>query len=314
MAVDGVDPTKKEGSDKWCPRIERVLAGFAKEDPATEKKLPVAVDVPETLVWMSMFAGALEVHKALGDWTLIAFYFLLRIGEYTVKGSRNTSKQTVQFKMEDVTFFKKDTRGRLRQVPRTAPDSEIMAADSATLKLDNQKNGWKNVCVNQEHNGDSIYSPVRALGRRYVHIRKHCDGKFKPKERLSAYWEGGARKDLTDEDVRAGLKWAASYLDYPGEKNISIDRVDTHSLRGGGANALHLAGYSDRQIQKMGRWRGETFKEYISEHLSAFTEGMSKAMMRNFKFVNIAGGANGDVVDVTTSVMGREYDNMAAAA
>jgi hypothetical protein len=39
-------------------------------------------------------------------------------------------------------------------------------------------------------------------------------------------------------------------------KGIPIDRIDTHSLRSGGANALSLARYSDTQIQKMGRWRG----------------------------------------------------------
>jgi hypothetical protein len=39
---------------------------------------------------------------------MIAFYYLLQVGEYTVKGSRNNTKQTVQFKYEDVTFFKKN--------------------------------------------------------------------------------------------------------------------------------------------------------------------------------------------------------------
>jgi hypothetical protein len=39
---------------------------------------------------------------------MIAFFYLLQVGEYTVKGSRNNTKQTVQFKYEDVTFFKKN--------------------------------------------------------------------------------------------------------------------------------------------------------------------------------------------------------------
>ena len=41
---------------------------------------------------------------------------------------------------------------------------------------------------------------------------------------------------------------------------------------------------------------------------------MSRAMGRHFQFVNIAGGVNSDLVDVTLSVMGREYDEPAAAA
>ena len=58
---------------------------------------------------------------------------------------------------------------------------------------------------------------------------------------------------------------------------------------------MALAGYSDTQIQKMGRWRGATFKEYIRENLSNYTEGMSRAMKNIHGFVNIDAGAYKDV-------------------
>jgi hypothetical protein len=61
---------------------------------------------------------------------------------------------------------------------------------------------------------------------------------------------------------------AAAALDYPSLKEIPIKRINTHSLHSGGANALALSGYSDMQIQKMGRWKGATFKEYIREELA----------------------------------------------
>jgi hypothetical protein len=38
-------------------------------------------------------------------------------------------------------------------------------------------------------------------------------------------------------------------------QSIPIDRIDTHSLQIGEATALALSGYSDTQIQKMGRWK-----------------------------------------------------------
>jgi hypothetical protein len=50
-------------------------------------------------------------------------------------------KQTVQIKYEDVSYFKKNSRGQLRCLPRDAPDELIATADSSTLKTDNQKNG-----------------------------------------------------------------------------------------------------------------------------------------------------------------------------
>jgi hypothetical protein len=46
--------------------------------------------------------------QAVGDLALNAFYYLLRVGEYTVKEKQNKSKQTVQFKLEDVSCFKKN--------------------------------------------------------------------------------------------------------------------------------------------------------------------------------------------------------------
>ena len=60
----------------------------------------------------------------------------------------------------------------------------------------------------------------------------------------------GKRKDLNADNMSAALKFATTALNYPSLKGIPIDRVDTHSLRLGGANALSLTGYSDRYIQK----------------------------------------------------------------
>ena len=84
---------------------------------------------------------------------------------------RNETDKTVQFKLEDTMFFRQDSKGNLRQLPRNALDEEILFADGATLKLDNQKNVWKVVCVYQEHNGDEKFSLVRALGKWFVLIR-----------------------------------------------------------------------------------------------------------------------------------------------
>jgi hypothetical protein len=167
--------------------------GWRKADPPTRKMLPVEADVPEFLAGVGRGVMATELDRAVGDLALIAFYYLLRVGEYTIKGTRNETKQTVQFKKEDITFFKKNNQGQLRCLPRDAPDHIIMTADGATLKLDNQKNGWKGVCVYQEHNGEVYNCPVRALGRRYRHLRQHD---AVATTYLSAYWEEGLRFDV----------------------------------------------------------------------------------------------------------------------
>ena len=305
------NPLKLDGSDKWIMPLQLVMKGARKWDKPVEKKLPVEADVVELLCALGQMKGASVRDSVSGDWSLIAFYYLLRIGEYSEKASRGDSKQTVPFRMKDVTFFEFDNKKRLRQMPRNASEERIMNAAGCTLRLSNQKNGWKNVCIFHFANGDAVTCPIRALGRRYCHIRSHSTD---PEEKLSAYFVNGVKYYLRDKEISAKLKMAAAQLHYP-ERGIPIDLVDTHSLRAGGANALHLAGYSDREIQKMGRWRSDTFKEYIRENLSVFSLGMSKDMKKTFRFVNIQGGMDFDVMDRTTeAIIASPYEVCASAA
>jgi hypothetical protein len=205
-----------------------MIDGFAKEDPPTRKMLPVESDVPELLVEMGYSKPGTAHTRAVGDLSLIAFYYLLHIGEYTLKGKCNNTKQTVQFKLEDVTFYKRTRNGQLRCLPKNAPAHLILSADSATLKLDNQKNGWKGVCVHQESNGDILFCPIRALGRHVVHLCRHKAAKS---NFLSTFYHEGKKCDVTGKDISKGLKMAATLLEYLETRGIPIKLIDTHSLR-----------------------------------------------------------------------------------
>jgi hypothetical protein len=90
--------------------------------------------------------------------------------------------------------------------------------------------------------------------------------------------DGKKKGDVTAENISTALKLAAVELQYQINKGILINRINTHSLPSGGANALALAGYWDTQIQKMGRWWGATFKEYIREEFACYASGMSMDM------------------------------------
>jgi hypothetical protein len=130
-------------------------------------------------------------------------------------------------------------------LPTNAPHSLILTVYSATLKLDNQKNGWKDVCVHQEANGELFNCPVWALARCVIHLREHnAEGKAF----LSTFFHNNARYNVCGEDISKGLKMAATILQYPATHGIPIKRIDTHSLRSGGANTLVLSGYSDTKI------------------------------------------------------------------
>jgi hypothetical protein len=116
----GKNPTKITGSERILPRLQQTYDEWRKEDSPTTKQLPIKADIPELLVKRGRSALATELDQAIGNLTLIGFYYLLRIGEYTVKGSRNDTKQTVQFKFEDITFFQKECSGTASLSPSTS--------------------------------------------------------------------------------------------------------------------------------------------------------------------------------------------------
>ena len=298
----------KPNDGKFIPCLSEMLDGFAKDDGPVKKKMPVEVDVPEWIMDLAMQEGATAKDVALAELIIIAYYYLLRVGEYTVKATRNNSKQTVNFKVKNATFFGFDANGKLVQLPRNAPDEVILRAKCGTLTLENQKNGWKGISISHWANDAGPYCPVLALARRYCHIRAHTsdDSTF-----LCTYFDDGKKGDITNRDVSVALKAAAEALNYPLTRGIPVSSVDTHSLRIGGANALSLNGYSKQEIQKMGRWRGETFLEYIREGLADFSKGMSSKMSKKFGFVSLEGGR---YEDVTAETVQRDYEVAVSSA
>jgi hypothetical protein len=107
--------------------------------------------------------------------------------------------------------------------------------------------------------------------------------------------------NVTDNNISKALKRAAATLQYPLYGGIPIKRIDTHSLRIGGACVLALNGFSEIHIQKMGRWRGNTFKEYVRKELHCFSDGMAKAMKQCFQFINVTGHALTDITSQLSS-------------
>ncbi len=286
---------KTLGSKKILTWLQQTLDGWRHEDKQTSKKLPVESDVPEYLVNKSGHRLATALDQAVANLITIAFYYLLRIEEFTVKQSKNKTKHTVQFKMEDITFFRRKL-GHIMCLSQNSPLANILTADGATLKLDNQKNGHKGVCVYQKTTGDSIHCPIHALGRRYQHLREN---KATEKTFICAYYMDGQKYNATAEDISTALKRSTTMLKYPLYRGIPIKRIDTHLLQIGKACALALNGFSEMHIQNMGRWRGDTFKEYVRKELHCFSDGMAKAIKQCFKFVNVTGHA---LTDITSQI------------
>ena len=79
---------------KYFNNIGVMLDGFRKKDPPVKKMLPIEVRLPELICLHGLNPLASEQDKAVGDLSLIAFYYILRRGKYCVNTTARTrSKQ-----------------------------------------------------------------------------------------------------------------------------------------------------------------------------------------------------------------------------
>ncbi len=92
------------------------------------------------------------------------------------------------------------------------------------MKLDNQKNEWKGVCIYQEANGNNYLCSVKALGQHFLHLCLHGGT---GKTFFSSHWMKGAKADITTENISRGLKSAVTKLQYPTNKGIPISTSQT---------------------------------------------------------------------------------------
>ena len=261
----------------YWKRISQLLETYKREDPPAQAQLAVPVTVAHYHAHLANKTTDPQ-QQATSHLTNIAFYYLLRGGEYTYSG-RNQKRRTVQFRVQDVTFRK----GPII-IPNTAPLQQLLQATTATLTIDNQKNGQRGQCIHQHCTGKST-SPVKSLAHRVNHIMSHTTHQSTP---ISTYFTStGSKHNIYLSHISKAVKDAVLNLGLT-QQGFHPSRVSSHSLRAGGAMALKLHGYDRDTIKKMGRWSSDTFLTYIHEQISAFSAGIASSMSIPIPFHNIA--------------------------
>jgi hypothetical protein len=85
--------------------IARILKHFDDEDPAPEPKLAVPVSTIRVIASWYHFT---KHHSAVADMVVIAFFYLLRVGEYTSQ-SNPRPKRTIQLQKYDIRLWSQGT-------------------------------------------------------------------------------------------------------------------------------------------------------------------------------------------------------------
>ena len=219
---------------------------------------------------------------------LVAFYFLLRVGEYTKprfavqNGKRGSATQKKQFVVGNVEFFKNGV-----VIPQTSPQDVLLPADLAMLKITNQKNRRMGQTVTQ-HTSGTAACPVAALAH-IVHDILSNGGN--EDMLLCLVHNGNDWKEIKSQQIITMVRDTARELKLH-EQAIDPDLIGAHSLRAGGAMALKLHRYDDPTIMKMGRWASLTFLQYIHNQIAHLSKDISKNMSIPLPFVNVAAFKN----------------------
>ena len=279
IQLDGQQSPVVDSQGKYPKKISELLESYRREDPPPTPKLAVPLSVPRFML-MNNYSSKSAKEKSTGDMTIIAFYFLLRVGEYTYHRP-SEKRQTKQFRVSDIALWHNTTR----LDPRLPLQTLYKLCTAATMSISNQKNGKRSQVIHQEaiHNE---FCPIRALIRRIHHIQANTSD---PTTIISTYFQTPYCKGraISANDINQGVKSAVTRLGLA-NNGLHQNLVGSHSLRAGGAMAMHLQGIDTNTIKKMGRWSSDTFLMYIHEQMSAFSTGVSQKMSTHVNFHNIA--------------------------
>ena len=252
--------------------IARLLKKFKDEDPPPQPKLAIPVSTIQKIITKYNFSPH---HSAVADLVLVAFFYLLRVGEYTVSRS-SRPKRTIPLRKGDVRLWHK---GKL--LDHESPLPTLLLADSATISIANTKNGTKGAFVHHDAI-KSVICPVAALARRIANLQG-----MRASTPLSTVCHPPTRiTRISDRDVTLAVRWGATY-DCLMEKGYTVDRVSSHSLRAGGAMAMKLSGATDSTIMRIGRWTSLTYLTYIHSQIGALSAGVAWRMSQQFTFQNV---------------------------
>jgi hypothetical protein len=92
--MDGQPNLVVSAQGKYHQKISQLIEGYRHNDPAPKHKLAVPLTVPTYMYNYGKTGNA--KHKATRNMALIAFYYLLRVGEYTREGNKYTRTQQFQ--------------------------------------------------------------------------------------------------------------------------------------------------------------------------------------------------------------------------
>jgi hypothetical protein len=250
-------------------RLKRTWTAWGKQDSPPNRVKPIPVSVLHQVMQIANNSPAgCHFMRAVADMVSLAFFFLLRPGEYT-----GNKSDTTPFRALDVVLY------RSQDDPldlRSCSEADMLNAVFCTLEFTSQKNGVRGEVIGLAPSGHPLLCPCRALARRIIHFRRFNIAFDKP---IASFFTGKL-VHVKPADITSTLRNAVALFDSHRLGFRPAD-VSARSMRAAGAMALLCANVDSNVIRLLGRWRSDEMLRYL--HVQA------RPLMKEFAPKMLAG-------------------------
>jgi len=265
------DPRFAQFSSDLDFRLKRQLAGYQKLDPPPARVKLIPLPVLQFAV-NAASRSVMSMSPALADLIILAFFYLLRPGEYTL----SLAPESAPFRLQDVHLF----RGSLKLNVFTTSEADLGTATFCGLEFSTQKNCVKGEVIGLGLSRHPDWCPVRATVRLVVRLRR---ANAPPHTPLHAYLHHGRWCGVTSANITAHLRIAvaaigAGYGLHPAD-------ICARALCCSGAMALLCADVDTDLIRLVGRWRSDEMFRYVHTQAVPVTSNLSARMVRHGDYV-----------------------------
>jgi hypothetical protein len=262
-------------------RLSRQISGYKRRDPPPTRVKPLPVQVLHHLaaITIAMIGEGTIVAQAIFHMIVIAFFFLLRPGEYT-----SPNAETTTFELQNVIMYVGNV-----QYPATAIPLHLLQVTSfATLEFTTQKNGVEGEIIGHGPSGDGFICPVDAIRARVRHL---WENNAPPHTPLCAYYTpNGTIHCVTSRDITTTLRAVFSQLG-PAALGFLAKDVSARSLRAAGAMALFCAHVDTDTIRLIGRWRSDEMLRYLHVQAAPLMRGFAARMLADGNYTLLPNAA-----------------------
>ena len=253
-------------------RLKRQLAGYQRLDPPPQRVKPIPLPVLRFAVDAASRRLS-PLAEALSDLIVLAFFYLLRPGEY----AHSSSPEAAPFRLQDVHLF----CGAQKLNTVTSSDDALQSATYSGLEFSNQKNGVRGevIGLGRSARGDR-WCPVDATVRRVMALR---NAGAPPSTPLHAFFHQGRWCVVTCLHVTDQLRLAVRVIG--SQYGLQPADISARSLRCSGAMALLCAAVDTDIIRLIGRWRSDEMFRYLHTQAAPLTKNLSRRMVDSGDYV-----------------------------